>query len=376
MSAGHHHEFRVAIQFKLADDGDDRPVVLVVGEVTSLTAPTILAVVAGLADQGHRHLVLELGGVSFMDVSGIRIMDDLGAHLAKTHGSLAVRSASEQVRRVLAIADPVPNVVVEPAYPGLRTLAGDPVDVTAAPEGGRPRALSSDLLKLGTHPTAEIVDAALRALTQLASASLAGADGASLTLERNGRLATVAATDGMVLRVDAHQYNTGEGPCLAAGAHGRSFYVESLTHEARWPTFVPRAVEEGIGSILAAPLMLATQTIGALNLYSRRERSFGTDQRALAETFAAEASTIVATGVTVVDNHLSEKIARALRSRETIALARGVLMARAHVNADEAAGMLIRSARASEITVLQHATEIVAIASGDPRPGHQAAHHG
>ena len=361
--------FQFAIQFD-----DDRPVVTVVGEVTPTTAPTLVAVVTGLADHGHPHLVLDLADVGFMDVSGIRTMIDISGHLDRANGSLAIRAAPDQVRRILALAGPVPNVILEPPSP---FAVGHGLDVGApTPIAGRPRALSGDLARVGGPPTTAIVDAALRSLTQLANASVEGADGASVTLERNGRLATVAATDGTVLRMDTHQYNTGEGPCLAAGAHGVSFYVESLAAESRWPAFVPRALEEGIGSILSTPLTMATQAIGALNIYSRTERAFGPSQQELADLFAAEASAIVAAGASVIDGHLGDKISRALQSREIIALARGVLMAQSHINADEAAAVLIRSARATEITVLQQATEIVALAGGDASSGREPRHCG
>ncbi|MEO6495630.1 MAG: GAF domain-containing protein, partial [Ilumatobacteraceae bacterium] len=103
----------------------------------------------------------------------------------------------------------------------------------------------------------EVIDAALRLVTALASATVDNADGVSVTLERHGRLLTVAASDDAVLEMDGHQYDSGEGPCLAAKAEGRWFYIESLDDESRWPTFVPLALEQGIHSILASPLMTA-----------------------------------------------------------------------------------------------------------------------
>ena len=51
-------EFRFAIRFD-----DDRPVVSVVGEVTPVTAPTVAAVVTGLADHGHRQDAVVATGI-------------------------------------------------------------------------------------------------------------------------------------------------------------------------------------------------------------------------------------------------------------------------------------------------------------------------
>ncbi len=91
------------------------------------------------------------------------------------------------------------------------------------------------------RPNSATIDAALRLVTLLAGATVEGADGVSVTLERNGRLSTVASTNDTVRLMDDHQYATGEGPCLAAAAQGHWFHSESLAEEDRWPAFVPRA---------------------------------------------------------------------------------------------------------------------------------------
>ena len=51
-----------------------------------------------------------------------------------------------------------------------------------------------------------VVMGALRLLVSLAQAMVEGADGASVTLRRHGRLSTVAATDQTILDMDSEQY--------------------------------------------------------------------------------------------------------------------------------------------------------------------------
>ncbi len=48
--------------------------------------------------------------------------------------------------------------------------------------------------------------------------AVGGADGASVSLARDGRMGT--ATDDTVAQVDRDQYATGQGPCLAAAGEG------------------------------------------------------------------------------------------------------------------------------------------------------------
>ena len=230
--------------------------------------------------------------------------------------------------------------------------------------------LSSDLARVGSIPAnRDVMLGALRLVTALASRTIEGADGVSVSLERHGELTTVAASNGTVRQMDAHQYGTGEGPCIAAATEGHWFHIESLAEEDRWPTFVPRAIEEGIASILSTPLKTASQPLGALNIYSNTERAFGTDQQELAALFATQASGIlVDAGADVTDEQLSKRITDALIAREMIAHAQGVLMGREGLTAHGAAARLHRAARTAGVPVLQHATEIVASTRTEGRP--------
>lgn len=232
---------------------------------------------------------------------------------------------------------------------------------------GRPTDLSSDLARVGSIPASkEVIDGALRLVTALASDTVEGADGVSVSLSRHGRLTTVASSNTTVVRMDGHQYETGEGPCVAAAAEGHWFHIESLAEESRWPAFVPLAMEQGIASILSTPLMGADRPLGALNIYSNIERAFGPRQQKLAALFATQASGILAdAGADVTDEELSQRITAALIARQTIARAQGVLMGRENLTAAAAVAQLHRIARVAEVPVLQQAAQIVASTGRD-----------
>jgi GAF domain-containing protein len=262
------------------------------------------------------------------------------ARLTASARVLTVRSAPVMARLILEISG-LDNVV--------RLEASDSMAMN--------RRLASTRASRSNNET---IDAALLRLTELVDAAVEGADGVSLTLERDGRLSTVAATNNTVLTMDAHQYETGEGPCLSAAAEGHSFQIESLADEARWPAFVPRALEEGIASILSTPLLTAERPLGALNIYSNTERAFGPHQHDLAALFAAQASGILAdAGAEASDEEMDKRISDALIARQTIARAQGVLMAREHISAHNAAAAIHRSARAAKVAVATHADAIV-----------------
>ncbi|HWM18760.1 MAG TPA: GAF domain-containing protein [Ilumatobacteraceae bacterium] len=348
----------------------EQAVLVVRGEVDALTAPTLGATMGVLVDQAHPNLTLDLAALEFMDAAGLRVIADVAARLATSNRILTIRATPANIRRILDITgvgarvrfeDPDPNV----AALGTEQLSG----VRPSAVVSRPTELSADLARVGSKPNDSVVDAALRLVTVLAGSTVEGADGVSVTLERRGQLATVASSNDTVLRMDDHQYATGEGPCLAAAAQGHWFYIESLAEEDRWPAFVPRAIEEGIASILSTPLMSAARPVGALNIYSNSERAFGPRQQELAAMFASQASGIlIDAGADVIDEALGKRILDALLAREVIARAEGVLMARKHVTAEDAAATLHRSARTAEVAVLQHAAAIVASACDVPGP--------
>lgn len=207
----------------------------------------------------------------------------------------------------------------------------------------------------------DLVDSALHLVVVLALATVGGADGVSVSLRRNGRLATVAASDQTILDMDAEQYSTGEGPCVDASVNGRWFHSESLDGETRWPAFTPRARTLGINAILSSPLLAREQPIGALNIYSRTHRAFGPQDQQIASEFASEASSVLTVaGAEVTDDQLSRRLSEALRTRRLLAQAEGVLMERLGIAEDHAYAVMCRSSVRSSRALREEARDIVA----------------
>jgi anti-anti-sigma factor len=357
------------VEFALAVNFDSGQAILGVrGDVDLLTAPTLHAAMNALVDQNHPNIVLDLVALTFMDASGLRVIADISARLATSNRVLTVRSAPAITRRLLDMTHLDEVVRLEASKPNIAALGAEQHsgDHSLAVDG-QPGDQSAHLVRVGSRPSNEVIDSALRRVTALVHATVQGADGVSVTLERDGRLATVASSNDTVMRMDDHQYETGEGPCLAAAAEGHWFHIESLADETRWPAFVPRAIEEGIASILSTPLMTLERPLGALNIYSNTERAFGPHQQELAALFASQASGILAdAGADTTDAQMGKRIADALVARQTIARAQGVLMARQHITADEAAAAIHRSARAASVPVERHAAVIVASTNNEP----------
>lgn len=339
-----------------------RAVLGVRGEVDLATAPTLRGLVGVLIDQGSTRIVLDLANVTFLDASGLGVLSGASARLARLGGRLTLRSVSRTVQRTLDLTGVAALVDIESVEHASGPLGAEERQGHVGLESGRTESSAVALSRFGALPASnDTVDAALRLVVALASTTVSGADGVSVSLQRNGRLMTAAASDDTVLQMDRDQYATGEGPCLSAAAEGHWFHAESLAHESRWPRFVPRALDDGIASILSSPLMSGERPLGALNIYSKAERAFGPPEQELAALFATHvAGILLDAGADVPDDEITARIQGALRSRQAIARAQGVLMERRRIGAEQAAALLHATARAEEVNVFDHAANVLA----------------
>ncbi len=218
----------------------------------------------------------------------------------------------------------------------------------------------------------QVVDSALRLVVALAKTTVPHADGVSVSLSRHGQLSTVAASDQTILDMDGGQYATGQGPCVDASVEGRWFHAASLDEETRWPAFVPLAQTLGINAILSNPLVAGDRSVGALNIYSRTAGAFRAQDQRLAAVFATEASTVLTeAGVQVTDEQLALGLAEALRSREVIAQAQGILMKRRGLDAAEGYAFLRDFSRKTNRPLRELAEEMVTFTLGPELGGRE-----
>jgi GAF domain-containing protein len=215
------------------------------------------------------------------------------------------------------------------------------------------------------------IDAALGVVVAWAAGAITNADSISVTLRRHGRLTTVASSDDTATRLDLDQYATGEGPCVHATVHGEVALVPSTADDAHWPGFLPRARNAGIGAILSTPLAVASQPVGALNIYSRLDDAFGLGEQEIAGLIAGQAAGILAGGSDDLTAERTGHLRDALRAREVIAQAQGILMHRDAITAEAAAARLHRESRRADIPLRQRAAELVAhtVHATDPNDG-------
>jgi hypothetical protein len=180
------------------------------------------------------------------------------------------------------------------------------------------------------------LDETLAGVTALAVEVLPQVDHASITVRYDsGLLATEAPTDRSILSLDAAQYELREGPCYESATDSVHVSAPFLAHDDRFPRYGPVAVAAGIQAQAAIRLFDAPGSSGALNLYSHEAGSFQ-DLGVLHELFAHHSATALAYAREV--SHLQE----AVRTRQVIGQAVGVVMERFGLDEARAFGFLAR----------------------------------
>jgi anti-anti-sigma factor len=362
--------FEVGITFR-----GPETVVLVVGAVDIATAPELGAILDGVINRQRQSVVLDLSRCVFLDASGLGIMVRAVSRLSLRFpdGRLTLRSVSPMVRRMLSITGVDQVVVLEVPDPNPRLGREQLLRTTSSSVAVMADTAPTKLRQIMAIPADDsVVDSALRLVVALTKATVPGADGVSVSLSRHGQLSTVAASDQTILDMDADQYSTGQGPCVDASIEGRWFHATDLEEETRWPAFTPLAQTLGINAILSNPLLAGDQSVGALNIYSRTAGVFRDQDQQLAAVFASEASTVLTdAGVEITDEQLALGLNDALRSREVIAQAQGILMKRDGLDADEGHAYLRDFSRKTNRPIRQLAEEMVTFTLGPELGGRE-----
>lgn len=175
----------------------------------------------------------------------------------------------------------------------------------------------------------EVVAAAVRLIP--------GADAGSISVVTGRREVTSRHPSGdLPQRVDAVQTEVGEGPCLDAVYEHQTVRVPDMTDEQRWPRFASRAAALGAASMLSFQLYVEGDNLGALNLYSRHPNGFDDESEQVGLLFASHAA------VAFADAQQLEHLSAAIATRDLIGQAKGILMERYSLDADQAFRVLTR----------------------------------
>ncbi|WP_312872032.1 ANTAR domain-containing protein [Amycolatopsis dendrobii] len=232
--------------------------------------------------------------------------------------------------------------------------------VTGEPDRAKPDAASRfealSKMLLSANSAADV----LREVVEATAAAVAGADWVSVTvLGSDGRFSTAARTGKTAAELDRIQYRDREGPCVeAARAHSPSYVASAdLAAETRWPRFAAAARALGCRAAFSTALPAAPgldRAAGSLTVYSRRPDSLAETDRRIALLLATHASLALA------NTHLRKsaelrraEFRRAVDTRDVIGQAKGILMNREGLTADEAFDLLRRTSQDLNVKLVE-----------------------
>jgi GAF domain-containing protein len=201
----------------------------------------------------------------------------------------------------------------------------------------------------------------LTEIVQIARRAIPGSEASSITLIREDRGFTAAFDGQIAMDADELQYERGYGPCLDAGRSGALFVVQDMRSEDRWPDYAAHVAELGVHSSLSVPLPFQGATIGALNNYSRHVGAFGEVDVTIGEEVAAFVA--IAVGNAEAAARATDDVAnmrRAMASRAVIEQAKGILMERYKITAEQAFTLLTHASQRSNVKLRDVAEELTA----------------
>ncbi|MDX1620756.1 MAG: ANTAR domain-containing protein [Nitriliruptorales bacterium] len=189
----------------------------------------------------------------------------------------------------------------------------------------------------------------LQLSVDLAAEIIAGVDLADIMLVQDGEVTVPVSTDPIAVEIDQAQQQAGSGPCIDVlfDEDLDRVVIQDLQDEDRWPEFRKVASEHGVRSVAAYRVIRnvdGTKTLGAMNLFgfepTRNELAVD-----LGQVFATHVSTVLEAEID------REGLQTALATRDVIGQAKGILMERHRLTADQAFGLLRRASNNRNVKV-------------------------
>ncbi|MBR8743758.1 GAF and ANTAR domain-containing protein [Nocardiopsis sp. MG754419] len=200
----------------------------------------------------------------------------------------------------------------------------------------------------------DTVDATLDEITALAVSEIEGCEYAGVSLlYQGGELTTPSSTDPIVEEADRLQHTTGQGPGIEAISARTVCVVSDLARETRWPAFTEGATRLGLAGMMSLQLFTHQRVLGSLNLYSTETGAFDQDSTEVGEILAAHAAVALAAAQKSADLH------QAIRTRERIGEATGILMERYRLTNTQAFSLLVKASQKLNTKLRDIAEDIV-----------------
>ena len=193
----------------------------------------------------------------------------------------------------------------------------------------------------------------LEAVLVTALEALPGYDAAGVNLYVHGRFEPQHVLGAAPPVLDQLQQQTGVGPCIDAARDQDTVVVADMAHEGRWGRYVELARSLGVEAMLCIPLRIDDERLGSLSLYGRRPREADERTRAVAALVATHAA------IAIASSRRADNLALGMAGRDLIGQAKGILMERYRITADDAFELLRTASMATQLKVQAVAGRLV-----------------
>ncbi|HZZ97213.1 MAG TPA: GAF and ANTAR domain-containing protein [Jatrophihabitantaceae bacterium] len=180
-----------------------------------------------------------------------------------------------------------------------------------------------------------------------------GCEQAGISLLQDRVVETPASVGDLAERCDKLQEQLGDGPCVTALLEADIIRIDDVLSDNRWPEFSAGAAKAGLRSMLACRLATQRDKLGALNMYSTEPDAFTAESEAMAIGYAAH----VSLALSALDREAN--LRRAMKSRELIGQAMGILMERHRVTASQAFDVMVHASQRTNVKLRSIAEELV-----------------
>ena len=200
----------------------------------------------------------------------------------------------------------------------------------------------------------DVVDL-LTELTEHSAELLDVASAGFLLADPLGQLRLLAATTEQARELELFQLQADEGPCVDCYATGQPVSVADLkAAAARWPKFVPAALDAGFASVHAVPMRAAGTVLGALGLFGTHPGELTDADRLVAQTLAHIACVAILQEHAPTPSTVIPQLRSAFASRVIVEQAKGLLREILDISVEDAFTQLRTYARANG----EHLTDV------------------
>lgn len=206
----------------------------------------------------------------------------------------------------------------------------------------------------------EDVTDALATLVTDCAAGLGAAAVAVMTRDGgDSRVALLSATSHQASEIEMLQIQHDRGPCVECLRTDRMVRASGEEMVRRWGDVGRGIAEAGFASVAAFPMRYRATTIGGLNVF-HAEGALAPEDEAMVQAVADMATLLVVHARPVPPHHLDGLVREALRAREVVEQAKGVLAYLERVDMATAYERLLERSRRCGRSLTSTAVEVIA----------------